>query len=48
VNPARSLATAVYAESWALEQLWVFIVFPIIGGIVAAGVWRLLVEPEDA
>jgi aquaporin Z len=48
VNPARSLATAAYAESWALEQLWVFIIFPIIGGIVAAGVWKLLVEPQDA
>jgi len=48
VNPARSLATAVYADSWALKQLWVFIVFPIVGGLVAAGIWRAMVEPADA
>jgi len=48
VNPARSLATAIYADSWALNQLWVFILFPIIGGLIAAGVWTVLVEPEDA
>ena len=48
VNPARSLATAVFQRSWALEQLWVFIVFPIIGGLIGALVWRFLVQPEDA
>jgi aquaporin Z len=32
VNPARSIATAVFAGSDALEQLWAFIVFPLIGG----------------
>ncbi len=34
-NPARSLATAVYGGEHALSQLWVFIVFPIVGGIIA-------------
>jgi len=48
VNPARSLATAIYADSWALSQLWVFIIFPIVGGLIAAGIWMVLVEPEDA
>jgi aquaporin Z len=48
VNPARSLATAVYAESWALEQLWVFIIFPVVGGVIAAFVWKFMVEPQDA
>lgn len=48
VNPVRSLATAIYADSWAMEQLWVFIVFPIIGGLIAAGIWMVLVEPDDA
>jgi len=43
VNPARSLATAVFQGSWALEQIWVFIVFPIVGGLVGALVWRGLV-----
>jgi aquaporin Z len=48
VNPARSIATAVFQRSWALEQLWVFIVFPIIGGLLGAVIWRALVQPEDA
>jgi aquaporin Z len=48
VNPARSLGTAVFAESWALEQWWAFIVFPIAGGLIAALVWRVVVPAEDA
>lgn len=48
VNPARSLATAVFQGSWALEQLWVFIVFPIVGGVLGALVWRTLVPADDA
>ena len=32
VNPARSLATAIFQHGWALGQVWVFIVFPLIGG----------------
>lgn len=34
-NPARSIATAVYGGETALSQLWVFIVFPIVGGLIA-------------
>ena len=34
VNPARSLAPALFVGGWALAQLWVFIVFPIVGGMV--------------
>jgi aquaporin Z len=47
VNPARSIATAVFQGGWALEQLWVFIVFPIIGGLIGALVWRALVPAHD-
>ena len=47
VNPARSLATAVFQGSWALDQLWVFIVFPIVGGILGATVWRTLRPRSD-
>ena len=49
VNPARSFATAIFAPSWAFEQLWVFIVGPVVGALVAAGIWRVL-EPvgDDA
>lgn len=42
VNPARSLASAVYAGGWAWSQLWVFIVFPIIGGLIAGFAYRPL------
>lgn len=36
VNPARSLGPALFAGGIALEQLWLFIVAPIVGGIIAA------------
>lgn len=41
VNPARSLGPAIFAQGAALSQLWVFWVAPIIGGIIAAVVWKL-------
>jgi aquaporin Z len=47
VNPARSLATAVFQGGWALEQLWVFIVFPIVGGVLGAAVWKGLAAADD-
>ena len=40
VNPARSLGPAVFVGGEALSQLWLFIVAPIIGGVLAALVWR--------
>jgi aquaporin Z len=40
VNPARSLGPAIFAGGDALTQLWLFWVAPIIGGIIAALVWR--------
>lgn len=44
VNPARSLGTAVFAtiDSDALQQLWVFIVFPLVGAVVGVFVWLLI------
>jgi len=42
VNPARSLGPAVIVGGTALSQLWLFWVAPIIGGLLAALVWRLL------
>jgi aquaporin Z len=40
VNPARSLGPAVFVGGDALAQLWHFIVAPIIGGAIAAMVWK--------
>jgi aquaporin Z len=48
VNPVRSLSTAVFQGTWALEQLWVFILFPVIGGVLGAVIWRALVPADDA
>jgi aquaporin Z len=48
LNPARSLGTAVFQHTWALTQLWAFIVFPLLGGAIAAGLWRLLGVPVSA
>lgn len=42
VNPARSFGPAIFAGGKALEQLWLFIVAPVAGGIAAAIVWRVL------
>lgn len=41
VNPARSLAPAIFQGGQALEQLWVFIVGPFAGAILAALVWQI-------
>jgi aquaporin Z len=41
VNPARSLGPALFVGGTALSQVWVFWVAPIIGGIIAAVVWKL-------
>ena len=44
VNPARSLAPAVFAGGDALSQLWIFIVGPFVGAACAAGIWKAI-EP---
>jgi len=47
VNPVRSLSTAVFQHGWALGQLWVFIIFPLVGGLLGGLIWKSLVPPED-
>ncbi len=47
VNPARSFSTVIFGPSWGWEQLWVFIVFPIIGGLIGAGIWRFITTAEE-
>lgn len=44
VNPARSLAAAIYGGAEALGQLWVFIVFPAVGALLAGYAYRALFE----
>jgi aquaporin Z len=42
VNPARSIGPAVFVGGWALSQLWLFIIAPTIGAIIAAVVYRVI------
>lgn len=44
VNPARSLATALFADGHteALQQLWAFILFPMVGAVVGVVIWLML------
>lgn len=42
VNPARSFGPALLAGGEALSQVWLFIIAPIIGGVLAAIVWKLM------
>jgi aquaporin Z len=47
VNPARSLATAVYMGDWALAQLWLFIFAPIAGAMLGAFIYRYISASDD-
>ncbi len=47
VNPARSTAVAVFAGDWALAQLWLFWVAPIIGGILGAAIYRFIGSEKE-
>jgi aquaporin Z len=42
VNPARSISQALLVGGWALEQLWLFVVAPIVGGALGALAYRAL------
>lgn len=42
VNPARSISQAVFVGDWAISQLWLFILIPIIGAILAGLVYNYL------
>ena len=41
-NPARSIGPAIWVGGWAIEQLWLFIVAPLVGGVLAARVYLTL------
>ncbi|HEV7609799.1 MAG TPA: aquaporin Z [Steroidobacteraceae bacterium] len=42
VNPARSTGPALLVGGWALQQLWLFWIAPVLGAVFAGGVWRWL------
>ena len=47
VNPARSTGVAVFVGDWAVSQLWLFWLAPIVGGIVGGVVYKMLDKNED-
>lgn len=47
LNPARSIASALFASTGAWSQIWMFIVAPLVGGAVGALIWRGLLGNDD-
>ncbi len=47
VNPARSIGPALLTGETAISQLWVFIVGPLVGGILAALFYRIVLDPKE-
>src|SRR5271154_1950523 len=46
VNPARSTGPALFVGGWALQQLWLFWVAPLIGGALGGGIYAALFSQE--
>lgn len=47
VNPARSTGVALFQGSWAIGQLWLFWLAPVVGAVLGAGVYRYLESYKD-
>ncbi|MDX2056613.1 MAG: aquaporin Z [Gemmatimonadales bacterium] len=47
VNPARSTGVAVFVGGWALSQLWLFWVAPVVGGVLGAAVYRFIGRSDE-
>ena len=46
VNPARSIAAAIFAQNGALGQVWLFILAPLVGGALGAVIWKYVLDKE--
>jgi len=46
LNPARSIATAVIEQGWAMQQLWLFIVAPLVGGGIAGAIDKFMGDKQ--
>lgn len=46
VNPARSTGVAIFQGTWALQQLWLFWLVPLVGGIIGGLIYRCLLEDK--
>ena len=47
VNPARSTGQALFVGDWALKQLWLFWLAPIVGAFIGGAGYRYLLEEPD-
>jgi aquaporin Z len=48
VNPARSTAVAIFAQTGAFAQLWLFWVAPLVGAAIGAFIWRWMLSPGES
>ena len=48
VNPARSLGPAVFVGGWAVKQLWLFFVAPVVGALLAGAAYRSLLTERES
>ena len=46
VNPARSTGVALFVGDWAVAQLWLFWLAPIVGGVLGAVVYRCIASEK--
>lgn len=48
VNPARSTAVALFADGWAIQQLWLFWLAPLVGAAIGAILWKALLGDSNS
>lgn len=48
VNPARSTSQAIFQGSWALDQLWLFWVAPLVGAVIGAVIYKMMSGPAES
>jgi aquaporin Z len=46
VNPARSIGPALFVGGWAVSQLWLFVIAPLAGALVASAAYKMIGKPE--
>lgn len=47
VNPARSTGVALFAGDWAVSQLWLFWLAPIVGAVIGAVIYNFIASDKD-
>jgi aquaporin Z len=47
VNPARSIGPALFVGGWAIAQLWLFILAPLLGAAIASAIYAVIRLPEE-